>query len=67
MCDLCSSDKTERRAAISRNKNIADRLRELARDLDRLSHGSIQPHTDEAKTVGLKATSIIRELVQDWL
>ncbi len=45
---------------------FADRLRSLARDIDRLGKGEIKPHTKETEIIGNKARIAIRDLAE-WL
>lgn len=63
MCDICQDPQKAKRAA----ESMAKRLNELASCYIALSEGRIKPHTDAAQNVGLKAQSIIRDLVAEWL
>ena len=67
MCDLCSAVPNERAVAIANIRWQAIQLRKLADKFDALARGDIQPHKEEARTIGILARSAIRYLVEEWL
>jgi hypothetical protein len=67
MCELCDNSSEGRAAAKEALHNKADRLRQLAKNYERLANGEIKPHTPAANLIGLSARQIIRELVEEWV
>lgn len=67
MCDLCSSDKEERKSHQDYLISQAEALTRLANSLRGLAFGRIEPHSDEAARIGLNCKSVIRYLVSEWL
>lgn len=67
MCNLCSNDPNEREKARKYQEIIADDLERLAANYRDMAHGRIKPHTDAAKIVALRATSLVRHLVDEWV
>jgi len=65
MCGLCSEDT--KRAARESMHATAEHMRDLADMYDAMARGTINPHSEKAKLVGIKACSIVRELVQEWV
>lgn len=67
MCELCASDREDRERAKREVRSLAEMLRGMARDLERMANGRIKPHGEQAKTMGIKARAIIRRLAADWM
>lgn len=67
MCELCSQDKAEREAGRDAAIRFAAELKELSTWFYVLADGTIKPHTDDVDKIGLRARSVIRKLVNDWM
>jgi hypothetical protein len=67
MCELCDNNPGTRFDAQQALHNKATRLRELAKNYERLANGEIKPHTPAANLIGLSARHVIRELVEEWV
>lgn len=67
MCELCSVNEDERIAACKASDFTADQLEALSGAYRAMSHGELNPHSEEAKKVGNVARSVIRQLVADWV
>lgn len=67
MCALCSSDEEEKKAERHRCVNVAKLLSELSKSYENLAYGTIKPHSDQWIRNNVKAFSIIRVLVEDWV
>lgn len=64
MCQLCTDDKA---AEQKRLRALAEQLRDMANYLEHLSAGTEKPHTKAAQDYGIKARSIVRSLVEDYV
>ena len=67
MCDLCTESPDLKKLARESCVRQAEQLEEFASFLRKLSFGVVKPHDDKAKTAGILARSIIRDLVADWI
>ena len=67
MCNLCAGTEEERAAAKRRHGFHAEQMEALATAYRDMAAGKLNPHSDEAKKVGLVARSLIRELVAEWV
>ena len=67
MCDLCGEVEKERRDAIDLLLSSADDLASLSHQLRQVAYSVIDPHSEKAKLIGLRARRIIRYLVDEWM
>ena len=67
MCRLCSKDKIEVDAAREYARMRADEFEAMAWTERGLANGTIQPHSDQAKSASAMARSLIRYLVEEWM
>lgn len=67
MCDLCTTNESERTAALNENRHIADELEEMARFYREIASGERKPHTNAMDIPTIRAASVIRHLVRDWV
>lgn len=67
MCALCSSDEEEKKAEKNECVRIAKLLSELSKSYEDLAYGTIKPHSDQWMRNNVKAFSVIRVLVEDWV
>lgn len=66
MCELCEGGNIKKSAQTRINIEV-NHLMKLARMLERVADGEIEPHTDDAKIVSACARNAIRYLVEDWM
>lgn len=67
MCDLCNTDEAVRDARRDELEYWAERMRAMANNYDAMAAGTIDPHGEAAKVVGIQAREIVRELVNAWV
>ena len=67
MCELCSNDVEIKKKAIAHNLHIAGLLNELANKYEEFASGELDPHSDGAAIVSVRAWNLIRLLVDEWL
>ena len=67
MCDLCSDDETVVADAIATSRLLAEQLGALATAYRQMADGTLDPHSPDAKAVGVVARDVVRELVADWV
>jgi hypothetical protein len=67
MCQLCSDDEKEKKNAAEECRGLAERCERMAAYQYRLANGNLKPHSEDAKTVGHLAKTLIRELVAEYL
>lgn len=64
MCNLCTTDPEEIKAVVAHHRNVAHRLRSMARNYEDMAAGRIKPHSEEMKSAGALGRNLIRELVE---
>jgi hypothetical protein len=63
MCEIC----IDKKQAFQGCQHIARNLRTLANDYDNIVRERIKPHTEGYKIVNMRATNLIRILVDNHL
>ena len=64
MCELCTMKPADRYKAMQFR---ARQLEQFASQVMRLADGTLDPHSEEVKSVAAQARQLIRYLVEDWL
>lgn len=64
MCNLCTNDPVEKKAVIAHHRNVAHRLRAMAKNYEAMASGEIKPHTEEMKSAGALGRNLLRELIE---
>lgn len=67
MCELCGGTETERESARIAMIFQAEQMEALAAAYRRMASGTISPHSDDSKKVGMVARSVVKELVAEWV
>lgn len=67
MCNLCSSNEEERLKEKRYMEYQAGNLHELAGLIEDVANGRIDPHSDKANDVSIRAHNSIRYLVENWM
>jgi hypothetical protein len=67
MCQLCSTEITEKTTAREAQRYIAARLRMLANMLDEVANGKIKPHSDDGVEVSRYALAVVKSLMEEWV
>lgn len=67
MCDFCSKDKETLEYAHKEAMMVSDELMALSMSYRKLANRSLKPHSKEIKTVEIRARSLIRKLVEEWI
>jgi hypothetical protein len=65
MCELCNPETREQE--LKNKRYIAGELKKLAAKYDAMADGFLEPHSEQAKIMGMTATAVIHDLVVDWL
>lgn len=67
MCELCSNDEDEKRAAKVDARNFYETLKDLADYYLKLSSGIIKPHTPQVKEKSFLAKKVLKRLIEEWI
>jgi len=67
MCQLCSNDDEEKTRARKAAYFSAEQHERMAQFYRGLADGHIKPHSEKAKSVGLLACALVRNLVEEWV
>ena len=67
MCELCSNDEEEKKRAIKAAYFNAEQHDRMAGYYRSLASGDIKPHSEKAKSIGVLACALVRDLVAEWV